>query len=133
MHCRRQDFNQCVVCFDDLNPEEKCIAFPGCNHNYHFQCLNLWFQKSKTMCPVCKTEFRDEFADAIIQKMQTGFIKVTEPEKTEAQRKSAREEQNQPKRPSQEKSKKSLEQETQVLRVPEEIELVQTSNIAPLV
>ena len=82
---RRQDFNQCVVCFDDLDSEEKCIAFPGCGHNYHFQCLNLWFQKKKTNCPVCKTEFRDEFADAIIQKMETGFIKVTEPEKIEQQ------------------------------------------------
>ena len=35
------------------------------------------------MCPVCKTEFRDEFADAIIQKMETSFIRVTEPERVE--------------------------------------------------
>ncbi len=76
-HVKRQDYNQCVICFSDLEPEEKCISFPGCGHNYHFQCLECWLDKGKTNCPVCKTEFRDNFAVEISKKMETEFIKVS--------------------------------------------------------
>ena len=74
---KRQDYNQCVICFDDLAPEEKCVPFPGCGHNFHFACLNLWFEKKKNQCPVCKGHFRVHFADDLCQKIKTGFIKVS--------------------------------------------------------
>lgn len=75
-HSKKQDYSQCIICFADLEPEEKCIGFPGCGHNYHFDCLSQWLDNGKTVCPVCKLEFRPGFAEDLCKKMETQFIKV---------------------------------------------------------
>lgn len=75
----RKDYNQCIICFSDLENEDKCIGFPGCGHNYHFDCLNEWLSNAKkTKCPICKAEFRDGFADDLCKKMEKSFMRVSE-------------------------------------------------------
>ncbi|CAH8293307.1 unnamed protein product [Eruca vesicaria subsp. sativa] len=51
-----QDFKdgiQCVVCLSELADGDKARVLPSCNHWFHADCIESWFQ-SHTTCPVCR-------------------------------------------------------------------------------
>lgn len=43
---------ECSICLSNIDLNNKFITL-SCNHSYHDECLNKWFEKSKT-CPICR-------------------------------------------------------------------------------
>jgi len=42
---------ECVICADDIKSQpQKTLS---CNHNFHKDCVELWFTQSPT-CPLCR-------------------------------------------------------------------------------
>ncbi|KAF8052479.1 hypothetical protein N665_1555s0004 [Sinapis alba] len=52
-----QDFedgiHECVVCLSELADGDKARVLPTCNHWFHADCIESWFQSHST-CPVCR-------------------------------------------------------------------------------
>lgn len=51
-----QDFKdgiECVVCLSELADGDKARVLPSCNHCFHTDCIESWFQSHST-CPVCR-------------------------------------------------------------------------------
>ncbi|MFS7930795.1 putative transcription factor C2H2 family [Helianthus anomalus] len=46
-----------AVCLDDAEPEQLARMFPGCNHNFHLQCVDTWLYKN----PVCRNKLEASF------------------------------------------------------------------------
>lgn len=52
-----QDFKdglECAVCLSELAQGEKARLLPKCNHGFHLDCIDMWFQSHAT-CPLCRT------------------------------------------------------------------------------
>ncbi|XP_062025780.1 RING-H2 finger protein ATL3 [Rosa rugosa] len=52
-----QDFKdglECAVCLSDLAQGEKARLLPKCNHGFHVECIDMWFQSHST-CPLCRS------------------------------------------------------------------------------
>lgn len=49
--------NRCSICFGSYKVEEKFTTLPGCNHQYHYNCIETWLLKSHK-CPICRTIVR---------------------------------------------------------------------------
>ncbi|XP_057744556.1 RING-H2 finger protein ATL60-like [Arachis stenosperma] len=45
---------ECAVCISELVEGEKFRALPHCNHGFHVDCIDMWFQSHST-CPLCRT------------------------------------------------------------------------------
>ena len=76
LYNHRKDYCECCICFmDEFKDDEKVISFPGCCHNFHYDCLNEWLKK-RTNCPICKSEFREHFSQALSEKMKKSFMKL---------------------------------------------------------
>ena len=51
--------NNCPICLELINENEnKNIEMP-CGHQFHANCINNWYKKSKT-CPVCRKKYNHE-------------------------------------------------------------------------
>ncbi|KAJ0007059.1 hypothetical protein Pint_29462 [Pistacia integerrima] len=51
-----QDFKdglECAVCLSELVEGEKARLLPKCNHGFHVECIDMWFQSHST-CPLCR-------------------------------------------------------------------------------
>ncbi|KAJ1390773.1 Zinc finger, RING-type [Sesbania bispinosa] len=51
-----QDFKdglECAVCLSELVEGEKARLLPKCNHGFHVDCIDMWFQSHST-CPICR-------------------------------------------------------------------------------
>ncbi|PSR96228.1 RING-H2 finger protein [Actinidia chinensis var. chinensis] len=51
-----QDFTdglECAVCLCDLADDEMARILPKCNHGFHVDCIDIWFQSHST-CPICR-------------------------------------------------------------------------------
>ncbi|KAF6139912.1 hypothetical protein GIB67_009759 [Kingdonia uniflora] len=48
-----KDGLECAVCLSDLLEGEKARLLPECNHGYHIECIDMWFQSHST-CPLCR-------------------------------------------------------------------------------
>ncbi|KAF8388662.1 hypothetical protein HHK36_025342 [Tetracentron sinense] len=51
-----QDFKdglECAVCLSELSQGEKARLLPKCNHGFHLDCIDMWFQSHST-CPLCR-------------------------------------------------------------------------------
>lgn len=44
---------ECAVCLSELVTEEKARLLPKCNHGFHVECIDMWFQSHST-CPLCR-------------------------------------------------------------------------------
>ena len=44
----------CIVCYNYTIPEDLCET--NCKHIYCNSCLNNWFNKGKTSCPMCRQD-----------------------------------------------------------------------------
>lgn len=54
---RPDEFKQgldCAVCLCELEVGEKARLLPKCNHGFHVDCIDMWFQSHAT-CPLCRT------------------------------------------------------------------------------
>ncbi|GLU22539.1 hypothetical protein SLE2022_386070 [Rubroshorea leprosula] len=53
---RQEDFKdglECAVCLSELEEGEKARLLPKCNHGFHVDCIDMWFQSHST-CPICR-------------------------------------------------------------------------------
>ena len=50
------DNNQCCVCFNVINENEKCLL--KCSHFLCKTCIDSWFDQKKTTCPMCRDEIK---------------------------------------------------------------------------
>lgn len=70
-----KDQNQCAICFnEEFEDEEKVVPFPGCRHNFHYECISTWLNQ-KNICPICRVNFREGFVEELCVKMETSFMK----------------------------------------------------------
>ncbi|XP_022721656.1 RING-H2 finger protein ATL3-like [Durio zibethinus] len=53
---RQEEFKEgleCAVCLCELVEGEKARLLPKCNHGFHVDCIDMWFQSHST-CPLCR-------------------------------------------------------------------------------
>ncbi|XP_010462288.1 PREDICTED: RING-H2 finger protein ATL60-like [Camelina sativa] len=48
-----KDGLECAVCLSDLVDGDKARVLPRCNHGFHVDCIDMWFQSHST-CPLCR-------------------------------------------------------------------------------
>ncbi|KAE9598073.1 hypothetical protein Lal_00003885 [Lupinus albus] len=48
-----KDGLECAVCLSDVVEGEKVRLLPKCNHGFHVDCIDMWFQ-SHSNCPICR-------------------------------------------------------------------------------
>ncbi|VVB00298.1 unnamed protein product [Arabis nemorensis] len=51
--CDFKDGLECAVCLSDLVDGDKARVLPRCNHGFHVDCIDMWFQSHST-CPLCR-------------------------------------------------------------------------------
>ncbi|XP_057439749.1 RING-H2 finger protein ATL3-like [Lotus japonicus] len=64
-----QDFKdglECAVCLSELDEGEKARLLPKCNHGFHVDCIDMWFQSHST-CPLCRTSVASHDSDNNLQ------------------------------------------------------------------
>ncbi|RWR76144.1 RING-H2 finger protein ATL3 [Cinnamomum micranthum f. kanehirae] len=49
-----KDGLECAVCLCEFSQGEKARILPRCNHGFHLNCIDMWFQSHST-CPLCRT------------------------------------------------------------------------------
>ncbi|KAI8529745.1 hypothetical protein RHMOL_Rhmol12G0249100 [Rhododendron molle] len=52
-HQEFKDGLECAVCLSAVSDGEKARLLPKCNHGFHLDCIDLWFQSHST-CPLCR-------------------------------------------------------------------------------
>jgi len=55
----------CVICLLPLARGDKVRALPGCAHEFHRPCIDLWLLRS-VRCPLCNTTLRSDVPTGII-------------------------------------------------------------------
>lgn len=48
-----KDGLECSVCLSEVSEGESTRLLPKCNHGFHVECIDMWFQSHST-CPVCR-------------------------------------------------------------------------------
>ncbi|KAM3379976.1 RING-H2 finger protein ATL60 [Capsicum galapagoense] len=48
-----KDGLECSVCLSEVTQGEKARLLPKCNHGFHVECIDMWFQSHST-CPLCR-------------------------------------------------------------------------------
>lgn len=46
---------ECAVCLSETVEGDKIRILPKCNHGFHVDCIDMWFQSNST-CPICRNE-----------------------------------------------------------------------------
>ena len=54
-----KDGLECAVCLSELVQGEKARILPKCNHGFHVDCIDMWFQSHST-CPLCRNPVSSE-------------------------------------------------------------------------
>ncbi|CAN4100047.1 unnamed protein product [Withania somnifera] len=54
-----KDGLECAVCLCDVSEGEKARLLPKCNHGFHVDCIDMWFQSHST-CPLCRNPVSQE-------------------------------------------------------------------------
>ncbi|XP_038979547.1 RING-H2 finger protein ATL16-like [Phoenix dactylifera] len=52
---RRTSFNECAVCLNEFQEEEKLRLLPSCSHAFHIDCIDIWLQFNAN-CPLCRSD-----------------------------------------------------------------------------
>ncbi|KAG9155886.1 hypothetical protein Leryth_004133 [Lithospermum erythrorhizon] len=58
---RENDFG-CVVCLDEINCGQRYRKLTKCNHCFHADCIDSWFESHQT-CPLCRREIPQKLRD----------------------------------------------------------------------
>ncbi|KAK1560321.1 hypothetical protein Q3G72_025222 [Acer saccharum] len=48
---------ECAVCLSEFEENEKGRVLPKCNHAFHVDCIDMWFQ-THSSCPLCRAPVR---------------------------------------------------------------------------
>ena len=51
--------DNCAICQDPLNKDHEVRTITHCDHMFHIQCIDTWFQRD-IHCPCCRHDIRDE-------------------------------------------------------------------------
>jgi hypothetical protein len=51
-------YNPCSICQEDIRLGEEIRSICHCNHSFHINCIDTWFQRS-VRCPNCRFDVRD--------------------------------------------------------------------------
>ncbi|KAL4928840.1 putative RING finger protein [Aspergillus undulatus] len=54
---------ECAICMEDFDDDDSIRALT-CGHIFHATCLDPWFTKRQARCPLCKTCYPPEHAQA---------------------------------------------------------------------
>jgi hypothetical protein len=57
---RRQD-DICAICQDDIESNQEVRRLDHCNHYFHRNCIDTWFQ-GNVQCPTCRHDIRENNA-----------------------------------------------------------------------
>ncbi|KAJ7951424.1 RING-H2 finger protein-like protein [Quillaja saponaria] len=68
-----KDGLECAVCLSDLVQGEKARLLPKCNHGFHVDCIDMWFQSHST-CPLCRNPVASESSDSNASTITNGNI-----------------------------------------------------------
>ncbi|XP_028752205.1 RING-H2 finger protein ATL60-like [Neltuma alba] len=63
---RPEDFKdglECAVCLSEVAHGEKARILPKCNHGFHVECIDMWFQSHST-CPLCRNPVASESSES---------------------------------------------------------------------
>jgi len=61
-----KDGLECAVCLCEFESNEKGRLLPKCNHSFHIECIDMWFQSHST-CPLCRASAQpDTPADSVV-------------------------------------------------------------------
>jgi hypothetical protein len=67
---------ECAVCLSEFEDGETGRVLPKCNHSFHIDCIDMWFQSHST-CPLCRAPVEAAPVQATRQEVT---IDVCEPE-----------------------------------------------------
>ncbi|KAL3632847.1 hypothetical protein CASFOL_025831 [Castilleja foliolosa] len=54
-----KDGLDCAVCLSDISQGEKTRFLPKCNHGFHLDCIDMWFESHST-CPLCRNPVKNQ-------------------------------------------------------------------------
>ncbi|CAK9179821.1 unnamed protein product [Ilex paraguariensis] len=54
-----KDGLECAVCLCEVSEGEKARLLPKCNHGFHVDCIDMWFQSHST-CPICRNPISNQ-------------------------------------------------------------------------
>ncbi|XP_050916856.1 RING-H2 finger protein ATL3 [Lathyrus oleraceus] len=60
---------ECSVCLSELVEGEKVRVLPKCNHRFHIDCIDMWFQSHST-CPLCRTTLAASPSSSLVVEIQ---------------------------------------------------------------
>ncbi|XP_043719079.1 RING-H2 finger protein ATL2-like isoform X2 [Telopea speciosissima] len=69
---------ECAVCLSEFEEDEKGRLLPKCNHSFHIDCIDMWFQSHST-CPLCRTLVCSEIPARAETPVEVS-VRVDEPE-----------------------------------------------------
>lgn len=58
-----KDGLECAVCLSEVSEGEKARLLPKCNHGFHMECIDMWFQSHST-CPLCRDPVSPEGSES---------------------------------------------------------------------
>lgn len=61
---------ECAVCISDVEEGEKTRILPKCEHGFHVECIDMWFQSHST-CPICRNLINDQTEILVEQEEST--------------------------------------------------------------
>jgi len=72
----------CSICYTEFKKGELMTTIPNCNHQFHFDCIEIWI-KTQATCPCC----RDNIRKSLIEYYHGKFDLKGEKEMIESQSK----------------------------------------------
>lgn len=70
------DQNECCICLDGYQLDQKVIFFNKCPHKFHSKCIEQWLKK-KAECPLCKQNKKDELEVNMEQETNTQTANIS--------------------------------------------------------
>ncbi|PWA58462.1 Zinc finger, RING/FYVE/PHD-type [Artemisia annua] len=64
---------ECAVCISDVEEGEKTRILPKCQHRFHVECIDMWFQSHST-CPICRNLINDQTEILVEQQESTSNV-----------------------------------------------------------
>ncbi|GAB4849978.1 hypothetical protein Ancab_029277 [Ancistrocladus abbreviatus] len=72
-----KDGLECAVCLCELSEGEKARLLPKCNHGFHVECIDMWFQSHST-CPLCRNPVVSQsHSNSVSVEIPESFIQST--------------------------------------------------------
>ncbi|XP_008789970.1 RING-H2 finger protein ATL64-like [Phoenix dactylifera] len=58
-----EEKTECAVCLMEFKEGEEGRLLPRCNHGFHTECVDMWFQSHST-CPLCRASIESGASDS---------------------------------------------------------------------